>query len=233
MNLSRQLALRLRQSVQGCTLHLHGPVQAWAAVERACTEGSANRQQVAQYVIDSCTGRINELVTNGVAPDDQRILKEQKTRSFVQHLLLGGKEPLISRSPLLQAGAIIINDANEREIVLIKGNNTRCRWELPACMAETGETVEKTAQCHVQEVTNLQLENLKLLGVFSYPAYDAEQHTVTVVFTATGRGTLRAKDDAYAVNFFPLANLPELASEHVEILAGFCKSKLNNELSIA
>jgi len=89
MSVSKTLAARFRQSVQGCSLHLHGPVQAWAAIEDACKQGQTNREDVANEAIVSSTKRIEALLSEGVPDDDPRILKEKLTRSFIERLLLG------------------------------------------------------------------------------------------------------------------------------------------------
>jgi hypothetical protein len=89
MSISKQLAARFRQSVQGCTLHLHGPVQAWVTIEDACEQGQASREDVANEAIKSSTTRIESLLNDGVSGDDPRIKKEKLTRLFIQRLLLG------------------------------------------------------------------------------------------------------------------------------------------------
>lgn len=94
MSVARDLAARLRQSVQGCTLHLHGPVQSWAAIEQACCEGTATYEEVARFAIEACARRIDELRKEGVPADDKRMLKELKTCDFITRLLLGTKSSL-------------------------------------------------------------------------------------------------------------------------------------------
>ncbi|MBK8201156.1 MAG: hypothetical protein IPK68_02110 [Bdellovibrionales bacterium] len=82
------LAARLRQAVQGCTVHLHGPIQAWAAIEQACVEGAVQRDEVAMLAIEACTNRIKDLRQAGVDASDVRIKKEELTRTFIEKLLL-------------------------------------------------------------------------------------------------------------------------------------------------
>jgi hypothetical protein len=83
-----QLAARLRQSVQGCTLHSHGPVQAWMAIENACEQGHVTHQEIAQIIVEGCTNRIESLEQEGVDAQDPRILKEKTTMEFIKKLLL-------------------------------------------------------------------------------------------------------------------------------------------------
>jgi hypothetical protein len=87
MSASEELAARLRQAIQGCAVHNHGPVQAWAAIDEACREGAVQVQDVATRAISACTQRIQELQCAGIPPSDQRIKKEELTRAFITRLL--------------------------------------------------------------------------------------------------------------------------------------------------
>lgn len=88
MNPSRDLAARLRQSIQGCTLHIHGPIQAWQAIEQAKAEGTVKAEEVARLASEACTERIRQLRQEGVDPGDVRVRKEELTRAFIEKLLL-------------------------------------------------------------------------------------------------------------------------------------------------
>ncbi len=87
MNPSELLAARLRQSIQGCTLHLHGPVQAWASIEDARAKGTVRTEDVAKHAMEACTKRIEELRAEGVGADDPRVRKEELTRAFIERIL--------------------------------------------------------------------------------------------------------------------------------------------------
>jgi hypothetical protein len=82
MKKSAELADRLRQSIQGCAVHIHGPVQAWAAVEEA-----GDAVEVARHAMGACDARIKALLKEGAAPHDTRIKKEELTRAFLERLL--------------------------------------------------------------------------------------------------------------------------------------------------
>jgi len=88
MTLSESLAARLRQSIQGCTIHLHGPIQAWVAIQQASAAEKITVEEVAKIAIEACTQRITTLLESGVKPEDQRIKKEELTRAFIERLLL-------------------------------------------------------------------------------------------------------------------------------------------------
>jgi hypothetical protein len=88
MSLNDELAVRLRQSIQGCTTHSHGPIQTWAAIEEASFTGSVQVEEIARLAIAACIQRIGELERAGVAGTDQRVKKEELTRAFIERLLL-------------------------------------------------------------------------------------------------------------------------------------------------
>lgn len=87
MSLAKDLAARLRQSVQGCTLHLHGPIQAWVEITRACHDKKTCTEEVARIAVESSKLRIAELIEKGVSKDDPRIVKEELTKAFIKKLL--------------------------------------------------------------------------------------------------------------------------------------------------
>lgn len=87
MSESAKLAGRLRQAIQGCSVHSHGPVQAWAAIEQACADGKAEARVVAEIATEACRLRILELEADGTAETDLRIKKERLTLAFIQKLL--------------------------------------------------------------------------------------------------------------------------------------------------
>jgi hypothetical protein len=87
MSANEALAARLRQAIQGCSLHNHGPIQAWAEIERARDEGTVEVNQVAKLAIEACTNRIADLRAAGVDAGDLRIKKEVLTRAFIERLL--------------------------------------------------------------------------------------------------------------------------------------------------
>jgi hypothetical protein len=86
-SLKESLAARLRQSVQGCSIHSHGPIQAWAAIQQASEEDQVDIHEVAKIAMEACTHRIAELRATGVRDEDPRLKKEELTRAFIERLL--------------------------------------------------------------------------------------------------------------------------------------------------
>jgi 8-oxo-dGTP diphosphatase len=107
-----------------------------------------------------------------------------------------------------------------RKIVLIRRRNPpyQNQWALPGGFVELGESVEEAAVREAKEETGLDVELKKLAGVFSDPDRDPRGHTVSICFTASGNGTLKASSDAQEAGLFDPDNLPPLAFDHEKII---------------
>ncbi len=119
---------------------------------------------------------------------------------------------------------IIIELANG--VILIKRKNPPYGWAIPGGFIEYGESAESAAIREAKEETNLDIFDLKQFHVYSDPNRDPRFHTISVVFTAKGRGTPKAKDDASEIGIFNKNNLPqEIAFDHQKILADYFNKK--------
>ncbi len=87
MSLEEELASRLRQSIQGCSIHLHGPVQAWLAINEASQKNGISIDSIKNIASEASGKRITELIKAGVSADDPRIKKEEITKAFIEKLL--------------------------------------------------------------------------------------------------------------------------------------------------
>lgn len=113
----------------------------------------------------------------------------------------------------------------EGKVILIKRKHPPYGWALPGGFVEYGETVENTAIREAKEETGLDLADLKQFHVYSSPDRDARGHTISIVFTAKGKGKPIAADDADDIKLFSLQNLPlKIAFDHREILEDYKKS---------
>ena len=132
-------------------------------------------------------------------------------------------------TPLLTVDALIIF---EGELVLIKRGNPpyKGRFALPGGFVEVGETVEDATVREAKEETGLDIEIIKLLGVYSEPSRDPRGHTVSVCFLAKGMGKLKAGSDAKDIGLFGLSEIPELAFDHNKIIEN-ARSDINGILS--
>ena len=108
------------------------------------------------------------------------------------------------------------------KIILIKRKHPPFGWALPGGFVDEGETVENAVMREMKEETDLLLDNLKQFGVYSDPKRDPRGHTVSVVFTATGVGELKAQDDAKEAALFTETTLPDkIAFDHQQILSDY------------
>lgn len=132
-------------------------------------------------------------------------------------------------TPLLTVDALIIF---EGKIVLIKRKNPPYQnlFALPGGFVEVGETVEAAVVREAKEETGLDIELIKLFGVYSDPLRDPRGHTVSICYLAKGRGKLKAGSDAKDTGLFNLSEIPELAFDHNKIIEN-ARSDINGILS--
>ncbi|MBN1635569.1 MAG: NUDIX hydrolase [Deltaproteobacteria bacterium] len=119
---------------------------------------------------------------------------------------------------------IIIEYGNA--VVLIYRKNPPPGWALPGGFVDYGESLEEAARREAREETSLEVEDLTMFHVYSQPDRDPRFHTITSVFVATGKGDLKAGDDASEAGIFNLENLPRLiAFDHASILKDYARWK--------
>lgn len=134
-----------------------------------------------------------------------------------------GTESPLHRNPFPTADCLIRLDTEDGEegLVLIWRKNEPVGWAIPGGFIDYGERVEDAARREMREETGLDLEDLELFTVCSDPDRDPRFHTIATVFTARGRGELRAGDDAARAELFALDDLPpagEIVFDHSEII---------------
>ena len=126
------------------------------------------------------------------------------------------------RNPLLTVDIII--EVAPKRIILIERKNPPFGWAIPGGFVDYGETLEEAAIREAREETGMELVNLRQFHAYSDPERDPRGHTVSVVFTAAGRGFPKAADDAKNLQVFSLDELPErLAFDHSLILSDYCR----------
>jgi 8-oxo-dGTP diphosphatase len=132
-------------------------------------------------------------------------------------------------TPLLTVDTVIIYKG---KLVLIKRKNPpfQGHFALPGGFVEIGETVETAAVREAKEETGLEVEIIKLLGVYSEPSRDPRGHTVSVCFLVIGNGNLKAGSDASDTGLFGINEIPELAFDHKKIIEN-ARSDINGILS--
>ena len=120
----------------------------------------------------------------------------------------------------------IIIEVGDQGIILVKRKNYPHGWAIPGGFVDYGESAESAAAREAREETAVEVTSLKQFRVYSDPARDPRQHTLSVVFIARGEGIPRAGDDAADMSIFTQDTLPEpLAFDHEKILHEYFASK--------
>lgn len=113
-------------------------------------------------------------------------------------------------------------DQPHRPIVLIERLNAPYGWALPGGFVDYGESVETAAVREAQEETNLSVTLVEQFHVYSDPARDERQHTLSIVFIAIATGEATAQDDAKSLEILNPWEMPEvLCFDHGKILQDY------------
>jgi len=135
-----------------------------------------------------------------------------------------GAEIGIYRNPLPTVDIII--ELEDRGIILIKRKNPPIGWAIPGGFVDYGESLEEAAIREAKEETSLDVTLLKQMHSYSKPDRDPRHHTISTVFTARGKGTPVAADDAAEIGVFTADNLPHpLMFDHEQILTDYFNKK--------
>ena len=90
-DLEYNLAMRFRQAVQGCTLHLHGPVAAFCEVQKQARDNGVRLDVVRELITTRSRMRQITLTAAGVSAADPRQRKELAVAEFTEALFRGAK----------------------------------------------------------------------------------------------------------------------------------------------
>ncbi len=102
--------------------------------------------------------------------------------------------------------------------VLLQRRDDTGRWGLPGGGVEPGESVREAIIREVREETGLEVEPVRLIGVYSDPVYHQVMtypdgtviHYVSTVFECAVRGgTLACGEESLALGWFDPGALPE------------------------
>lgn len=117
----------------------------------------------------------------------------------------------------LACDAIIIQ--NEK-ILLIKRAKEPFKgwWAIPGGRLEDDETAEECLRREVKEETGIDIEQEKLIGIYSDPKRDPRGIVGAAYLCRIIGGNLAAGDDAGEVKWWPISELPELAFDHKKIV---------------
>lgn len=113
-------------------------------------------------------------------------------------------------------------DRPHRPIILIERLNEPYGWALPGGFVDYGESVETAASREAKEETNLTITLVEQFHVYSDPARDNRQHTLSIVFIATAIGQPMAQDDAKGLTIVNPWEVPsDLCFDHGTILQDY------------
>jgi 8-oxo-dGTP diphosphatase len=115
----------------------------------------------------------------------------------------------------------VVVPSEEGRILLIRRGTDPYEgyWALPGGFVEVGETLEAAAAREAEEETGLEVEIVRLVGVYSDPDRDPRGHNVSAAYLARIReGEPSAATDAAEVSFLDPSTV-ELAFDHEKIIA--------------
>jgi 8-oxo-dGTP diphosphatase len=127
------------------------------------------------------------------------------------------------RNPTPTVDIIIeLGDRPHRPIILIERKNIPYGWAIPGGFVDYGESVETAAKREALEEVTLEVELIEQFYVYSDPKRDSRQHTISIVFIATGKGEPTAADDAKNIGIFHPWEIPNnLCFDHDLILKDY------------
>jgi 8-oxo-dGTP diphosphatase len=132
----------------------------------------------------------------------------------------------VYRNPKPTVDLVIELAGSPGQIVFIVRKNEPRGLALPGGFVDEGEWVADAAVREAKEETGLDVELVELFHVYSDPARDARQHTVSTVFLARATGQPVGGDDAAAcIVCAPDAPPRPLVFDHATIVADYLAYK--------
>lgn len=118
---------------------------------------------------------------------------------------------------------VVFREKNTRkEILLIQRKNEpfKNQWALPGGFVDNDEDLETAAKRELREETCVVASNLQQVKAYGNPYRDPRGYMVSVVYFTTVDSDTNAvaADDAKALQWFTVENLPDLAFDHQTII---------------
>jgi 8-oxo-dGTP diphosphatase len=136
----------------------------------------------------------------------------------------GDKTLATYETPLVTVDIVLFTvEGGKLKVLLIQRKSAPYQhmWAIPGGFIHTGETLEDAAQRRLFEETNVKGIYLEQLYSFGSPERDPRARVITVAYYAlisADRLKLEAKANAEDVGWFDIAQLPELAFDHRDIV---------------
>lgn len=110
----------------------------------------------------------------------------------------------------------------QKQILLIQRKNEpfQNQWALPGGFVDEHEDLPAAALRELQEETNVIATKIEQIKAYGTPHRDPRGHMVTIAFFTEIDANIIAKaaDDAKALQWFSLNDLPPLAFDHKQII---------------
>jgi len=101
------------------------------------------------------------------------------------------------QGPWLATDRVIVDEAGNVALIQRKNEPFKGAYALPGGFVEPGETVEDACRREVNDEINLEIYDVRLVGVYSNPNRDPRGHIVSIAFTAKADfARLKAAADA-------------------------------------
>lgn len=118
---------------------------------------------------------------------------------------------------------VVFREKNtQKEILLIQRKNEpfKNQWALPGGFVDNDEDLETAAKRELQEETCVVASNLQQVKAYGNPYRDPRGYMVSVAYFTTVDSDTNAvaADDAKALQWFTVENLPDLAFDHQTII---------------
>jgi len=126
--------------------------------------------------------------------------------------------------PMVTVDAVVFGiDADMLRVLLIQRKHEPYtgKWALPGGFVEMDETLDAAVMRELAEETGLTNVRLEQFHTFGAPDRDPRGRTISVAFVALidlKRRAVKAADDAEAVEWYTVDDLPELAFDHRDII---------------
>lgn len=131
------------------------------------------------------------------------------------------------KTPFLTVDGIIelYRNGEFQGIVLIERLNAPLGLAIPGGFVDVGESVEEALVREMKEETDLDVEIVSLLNVYSDPVRDPRFHTASVVYICKAEGRPRGLDDAKEAIVYKRDEIPfeKLVFDHAKILKEYLK----------
>ncbi len=133
------------------------------------------------------------------------------------------------KTPLVAVDGIVMlydREENFNGIVLIERKNSPYGMALPGGFVDIGESCENALVREMKEEISLDVEIIRLLGVYSDPKRDPRFHTVSAVYICKAYGEPKAADDAKKCFVYLPDEIPmeKLVFDHAQIIKDFMEA---------